>query len=121
MVLVAAVLASRKLTFHKVMGNGIIDIIDSASDLITGVLIPLAFALCLLFFFWGVAKYVRSGAGGENAAAEGKRTMIWGIVGLFVAFSIWGIITFIRTELGIDEVLNVERPAIESVRATITF
>ena len=95
------------------MNNGIIGLIDSASGLVTDILIPLAFALCLLYFFWGVAKYIRTGAGSDKATEEGKRIMIWGIVGLFIAFSIWGIITFIRNELGIPNVSNPDRPLIE--------
>jgi hypothetical protein len=91
------------------MNNGIIGIIDAASGIITKVLIPLAFALCLLYFFWGVAKYIRMGAGSDKAAEEGKRVMIWGIVGLFVAFSIWGIITFIQDELGIPPIEKVNK------------
>jgi hypothetical protein len=85
---------------------GIKDIIDAAFGIITDVLIPLAFALCLFYFFWGVAKYIRTGAGSEKAAEEGRRVMIWGIVGLFVAFSIWGIITFMKKELTIPSVNN---------------
>jgi hypothetical protein len=91
------------------MNNGIIGIIDAASGIITKVLIPLAFALCLFYFFWGVAKYIRTGAGSDKAAEEGKRVMIWGIVGLFVAFSIWGIITFIQDELGIPPIEKVNK------------
>ena len=81
-----------------------IAIINAAFSLITTTLIPLAFALCLLYFFWGVFKYVKTGAGSEDAAKEGKQVMVWGIVGLFVAFSVWGIISFIQTELTIPPV-----------------
>jgi len=81
---------------------GIKGIITAATNLVSGVLIPLAFALCLLYFFWGVAKYIKDGAGSDQAAAEGKRIMGWGIVGLFVAFSVWGIISFIQSELQIS-------------------
>ncbi|OHB15395.1 MAG: hypothetical protein A2431_03890 [Candidatus Zambryskibacteria bacterium RIFOXYC1_FULL_39_10] len=81
---------------------GIKGIILAATNLVTSVLIPLAFALCLLYFFWGVAKYIKDGAGSDQAAAEGKRIMGWGIVGLFVAFSVWGIISFIQSELQIS-------------------
>jgi predicted PurR-regulated permease PerM len=88
------------------MNSGIIGIIDAALKIVTNTLIPLAFALCLLYFFWGVAKYIRTGAGSEEAAKEGKKVMIWGIVGLFVAFSIWGIISFIQSELGIGPIRN---------------
>lgn len=87
----------------------ITDIIDSASGIVTGVLIPLAFSLCLLYFFWGVTQYIRSGAGGDKAVEEGRKVMVWGIVGMFVAFSIWGIITFIQTELGIPAIQNINK------------
>ena len=89
--------------------GGLIDIIDSAFDLVTKILIPLAFALCLLYFFWGVAKYIRTGANSDKAAEEGKKVMVWGVVGLFVAFSIWGIIKFIQTELNISPIENVRK------------
>lgn len=91
------------------LGNssGIVGIIDAASGIVTGILIPLAFALCLLYFFWGVAKYIRTGAGSEEASKEGKKVMIWGVVGLFIALSVWGIISFIQTELQIPPIQNV--------------
>ena len=84
-----------------------IDLINSAFEIITSILIPLAFALCLLYFFWGVVKYIGTGATNEDAAKEGKNIMVWGIVGLFVAFSIWGIISFIQSELQISPIQNV--------------
>lgn len=77
--------------------------------IINNILIPLAFALCLFYFFWGVVKYIRSGAGGDKAVEEGKQIMVWGIVGLFIATSIWGIITFIRTELGVPDIQNISK------------
>ena len=60
----------------------------------------------MFYFFWGLAKYIRSGAGSEKAAEEGKRVMIWGVAALFIAGSIWGIITFIRSELNIPNIEN---------------
>jgi hypothetical protein len=91
-----------------------IDLIHSAFNITTSTLVPLAFALCVFYFFWGVAKYIRGGAGSDKATEEGKNIMIWGIVGIFVAFSIWGIISFIRTELTIPDISNVEKPNIQS-------
>ena len=85
----------------------LLDLINAATNIVTDILIPLAFALCLFYFFWGVAKYIRTGASSEKAAEDGKQVMIWGIVGLFVAFSIWGIIRFIQSELGIPAIENV--------------
>lgn len=86
---------------------GIMDFVDAAQRIIGNVLIPLAFALCLLYFFWGVAKYIRSASPGNKE--EGKSVMIWGIVGLFVAASIWGIVALIRSELGVPQIQNVQK------------
>ena len=93
---------------------GVTDIIDAAFGIVKNILIPLAFALCMLYFFWGVAKYIRTGAGGEKAAEEGKQVMVWGLVGLFVAFSIWGIISFIQVELDIPPIENIDKPSINN-------
>lgn len=84
----------------------IIDLIKAAFSLVTNTLIPLAFALCLFYFFWGVAKYIKNSAGSEDVAKEGKKVMMWGMVGLFVAFSIWGIIKFIQSELKLPPTNN---------------
>lgn len=86
---------------------GLMSLVDAAQGIITGILIPLAFSLALLYFFWGVAKYIRSGAGGEKAAEEGRRVMVWGVVALFIATSIWGIVNFIKSELALPDIQNV--------------
>ncbi|MEK7642787.1 MAG: hypothetical protein AAB392_03245 [Patescibacteria group bacterium] len=85
---------------------GIGQLIDSANRIVTSTLIPIAFALCLLYFFWGVAKYIKSEGEGK---AEGRSIMLWGIVGLFVASSIWGIVIFIQKELNLPKVDNVQK------------
>lgn len=89
-----------------VKGAGVKGIINAGYDIIVSVLIPLAFGLCLMYFFWGVAKYIKS-IGSEKD--EGKQVMVWGILALFIVSSIWGIISFIRTELQIPDIQNVER------------
>lgn len=68
------------------------DIIDVA--------IPIVFALALLFFLWGLAKYIFA-AGNEEAKDAGKRIMIWGIIALFVMASVWGIVAFLQDVFGV--------------------
>lgn len=107
-----------QLTFAAGLG----DFVDSGYDLITNILIPLAFALCLLYFFWGVAKYIKNSASGNSAAEDAKKTILWGLIGVFIAFSIWGIIVLIRNELGIPDIQNVEKPGlIESADSNIIY
>ena len=64
-------------------------------------LIPAAFALAVLAFFWGVARYIFS-AGEEEAKAEGRRIMVGGIIAIFVIAAIWGIVQFIGSVIGIN-------------------
>ena len=61
-------------------------------------LIPTAVAVALLFFFWGLAKFIRA-SGDEKAIEEGKRTMIWGVVALFVMVSVWGLVYLLQNTL----------------------
>jgi hypothetical protein len=56
------------------------------------ILIPIAFALAVLFFFWGIARYIWY-LGKEKES--GKQIMIWGVIAIFVMSSIWGIVSFI--------------------------
>ncbi len=68
---------------------------------IVDLLIPVVTALALLFFFWGLAKFILA-AGDESAKDEGKRIMIWGVVALFVMAAVWGLIQFIGEIFGVD-------------------
>lgn len=61
-------------------------------------LIPLIFALAIIYFFWGVAKYVLA-AGDPKAAADGKSIMIYGIIALAVMASVYGLINFLQTSI----------------------
>jgi len=75
-------------------------LIESVRDIID-ILIPLVAALALLYFFWGLAKFILN-AGNEDAQKEGKNIMIWGIVALFVIVSVWGLVRFVGSAIGIN-------------------
>ncbi len=66
------------------------------------ILIPISAALALLFFFWGLALFIKN-SGGDDAHLEGRRKMIWGVIALFVIVSVWGLVEFVGNELGIDQ------------------
>src|SRR3989344_1091105 len=66
------------------------DILSSVWEIITA-FIPVAFGVAVVFFFFGIAKFVLH-AGDDRARTEGKQIMLWGILALFVISSIWGIV-----------------------------
>lgn len=74
--------------------NSIGRLVDLATPIIVGI--------ALLAFFWGLAKYIFA-SGNEEAKAEGKNIMIWGIIALFVMVSVWGIVRFIGDAVGVDQ------------------
>ena len=62
-------------------------------------LLPLLAVVALLIFALGIARFIKA-AGGDSDLKEEKKFLIWGIVGLFVLSTVWGIIAFIRGEFG---------------------
>jgi hypothetical protein len=86
----------------------------AVTDLV-GLLIPLAIAIGLLLFIWGLVQYIAS-SGDEGAKDEGKRKMIWGVIALFVIVSVWGIVTLMGEIFGIGA--DEEPPGIPGVTAT---
>lgn len=61
----------------------------------TGILTPvinLLFVLATVIFLWGVIQYVLGSQGDQKKLDQGKQVMIWGIIGMFVMVSAWGIV-----------------------------
>ncbi len=65
-------------------------------------LFPIAVALAVLFFIWGLAVFILH-SGDEKSAEEGKRKMFWGVLALFVIVSIWGIVAFLGNVFGVGQ------------------
>ena len=63
-------------------------------------IIPILFAVALLGFFYGLVKFI---FGGEGSAEEAKKIMLWGIVALFVMASVWGLVNFLGTAVGVNK------------------
>ena len=57
--------------------------------------------VALLVFFAGVARYI-SNRGDKSALEEGKRTIGYGVVALFVLASLFGILTLLGDSIGIE-------------------
>ena len=58
-------------------------------------IIILLTGVAILAFLWGVTRYIYY-AGNETKKQEGRDTMVYGLIGLFVFFSFWGIIRIVQ-------------------------
>ncbi len=67
-------------------------------DIETAILNPIIsilFVLATVIFLWGVIQYVIGSQGDTAKLEKGKQVMIWGIVGMAVMASAWGIVAII--------------------------
>lgn len=68
--------------------------------IITDYIIPLVFAIALLIFLWGVVMYVIAGDD-EEKKKSGRMYIIYGIIGLAVMASVWGLVGMLTGEFGL--------------------
>ena len=72
-------------------------------------LIVLFFALAVVFFLYGILKYIKSGDS-EEERDKGKNVMIYGIIGLFVMVSFWGFVNILINTFELDTYPYVDVP-----------
>lgn len=84
---------------------------------IVGKLIPIMVALALVFFFWGLIKYIMK-AGDPKEAAAGKSIMIYGVIAIAVMLSIYGLVRFLNTSFGITNNDRLPTPCPEGITCT---
>ena len=62
--------------------------------------IPLLGVVALFVFMVGIGRFIRTS--GQSKDAD-KGMLTYGLIGLFVLVTIWGIIIFIQNEFGLGE------------------
>ena len=63
------------------------------------ILVYILSLLTFLVFVWGLTMFIFNADSATNNK-KGKDLMIWGIVGLFIMLSVWGIIEFAKSQFG---------------------
>ena len=76
--------------------------LTKVDDVIINPLILLAFALATLYFFYGIVKFLNPNTG-EKDKLEARSAILWGIVGMAIMFSVYGIIGFVLSTFGIAQ------------------
>jgi hypothetical protein len=93
----ASVAAAQSKDFD-VTANPLSQALLAVIAFIDQVLVPLLFAIALIVFIWGVVQAFILGGNNEEKRDDGKKFILWGIIGLFVMTSIWGIVAlFVNT------------------------
>lgn len=96
----SAIIAAPGLAFaQSACGTGDIGaILCRIAELINQIM-PILIALGVVYFIWGVITYVIGND--EEAKSRGRNAMIWGIIGLLVVVSIWGLVSILKNTFGL--------------------
>ncbi len=86
----------------QTVNTGYIDSIFTAIGNILNTALPLIIAAAVVYFVYGIARYVMSGDDAAKEVAKGK--IIYGIIGLFVMISVWGLVRILTRVTGVETV-----------------
>jgi hypothetical protein len=70
--------------------------------------VPVLIALALVLFLWGLIVFITQSES-DQGRATGRTRMVWGVVILFVAVSVWGIVALLGQLSGVGQDENAPR------------
>lgn len=84
--------------------NVISSVVPGIVDNIVLPLVKLLFALTVLIFIWGLIGFFK-GTEDPEARKTGQQHILWGVVGIAIMISVYGIIRFVASSLGLESTL----------------
>jgi hypothetical protein len=81
--------------------TSVMEFIGKIFTLILNPVIALMFAVATVYFIYGVVQYIWN-PDNEDARTVGKQSMIWGVAGMFIMVSVFGIMRFLISSIGAD-------------------
>lgn len=89
-------------------------VIKGFNDNILQNLVLVLSGAALVVFLAGLVKFVfdRNKGANDKTLADDKKSMMWGVIALFVLVSLWGIISLFQDILGIPKDNNINLPKI---------
>jgi uncharacterized membrane protein YozB (DUF420 family) len=79
---------------------------------ILGILAGILAGVAVLVFFWGLAMYIRKD---EKEYTKARQLMVWGTIGIFIIFSVWGLVAFLEGTFGITRITECDAPTLQGM------
>ena len=76
--------------------------LKNADQYILNPIILLLFGLATVYFLYSVVKYVSLDPSDAAGRKETQNAIIWGLVGMLIMFSVYGLIGFVLNTFGIQ-------------------
>jgi hypothetical protein len=101
-----------------VYAQTLVTVVNQLTNALT-LFVPVSVALALTVFVWGAVVFIGK-TGDDNARTTGRRRMVWGVVGLFMIVTVWGIVALMRTISGTDAgPVDCANPSIDLANGTV--
>lgn len=81
----------------------------------------LLMSFAVIFIIFNIVRYLIVGAGGEDARKNARDSIVWGIVGLAIIFSIWGLVRILTNTFNTGSNNNVPINDIPKIPTPPTF
>ncbi len=78
------------------------DFMARVSEVVIQPILLLAFGVAFLIFVWGIVQYIHNGDDAKSRE-EGQRSILWGLVGMVIMISVFGIINIIQGTIGVKK------------------
>ena len=105
--------ASNLPSVSQTSGSSNISQINNANDLTSRLVkigtaaIYLLVAFAIVYIIYTVVIYFIKGKEGDESRREAGMRILWGIVGLFIILSLWGLVNILLNTFGTNTTLNV--------------
>lgn len=76
------------------------NLITKANQKILNPLIALLFGFAVIYFLWGTFEFIKNYDSPEERG-KGAQHMLWGIIGMFIMISVFGIMNLIANTIGV--------------------
>lgn len=88
-------------------------IFDFAMKILNSITV-LLMAAAVVYFLYGVFQFIKA-AGDEEARAEGRNKIIYGIIGLFVMGSVYGLVNILTSTFGLSSTSSIKAPELPTL------
>jgi len=65
-------------------------------------IVPLLFGLAFAAFVWGILQYFFLHNDSEESRRQGRDFALWGVLGMILLFTVWGVVHILLDTLGIS-------------------
>ncbi len=70
------------------------------TEIILNRVIPILMIIATIVFLWGVIRYITA-QGDEDKVGEGRKFIVFGLIGLFIMVAIWGVVRALVSQFGV--------------------